>query len=88
MVDGTRFKEIQEEQKKTDILFMDERAQRQASEDEIQNRLDQVMEVQEGLQASVQNVEHCLIIVQQQPQSVVENSYSNITKTSRFLERV
>ncbi|KAL0381338.1 UNVERIFIED_CONTAM: hypothetical protein Sangu_0198100 [Sesamum angustifolium] len=88
MADGTRLKEIQKAQKKTDILFMDERARRQASEDEIHNRLDQVMEVQEGLQASVQNVEHSLIIVQLQPQSVVENSYNNITKTSQFLERV
>ncbi|KAL0444803.1 UNVERIFIED_CONTAM: hypothetical protein Slati_2203000 [Sesamum latifolium] len=41
MADGTRLKEIQEAQKKTDILFMDERARRQASEDEIHGRLDQ-----------------------------------------------
>ncbi|KAL0337662.1 UNVERIFIED_CONTAM: hypothetical protein Scaly_2041300 [Sesamum calycinum] len=72
MADGTRLKEIQEAQKKTDLLLMDERARRQASEDEIHGRLDQVMEVQEGLQASVLNVEHSLLTVHQQLQSVVE----------------
>ncbi|KAL0398578.1 UNVERIFIED_CONTAM: hypothetical protein Sradi_2201100 [Sesamum radiatum] len=51
---------------------MDERARRQASEEEIHGRLDQMMEVQEGLQASVLNMEHSLIAVQQQLQSVVE----------------
>ncbi|KAL2232436.1 UNVERIFIED_CONTAM: putative mitochondrial protein [Sesamum indicum] len=63
MADSTRLKEIQEAQKKTDVMFMDERARRQASEDEIQSHLDQVMDVQEGLHAFVLNVEHSLITV-------------------------
>ncbi|KAL0290655.1 UNVERIFIED_CONTAM: hypothetical protein Scaly_2662700 [Sesamum calycinum] len=51
---------------------MDERARGQTSEDEIHSRLDQVMEVKEGLLAFVLNVEHSLLTVQQQLQSVVE----------------
>ncbi|KAL2232583.1 UNVERIFIED_CONTAM: putative mitochondrial protein [Sesamum indicum] len=51
---------------------MDEKARRKASEDEIYSRLDHSIEVQEGLQASVLNIEHSLIAVQQQLQSIVE----------------
>ncbi|KAK4382270.1 hypothetical protein Sango_2887400 [Sesamum angolense] len=51
---------------------MDERARGQTSEDEIHSRLDQVMEVKGGLLAFVLNVEHNLLTVQQQLQSVVE----------------
>ncbi|XP_020550197.1 uncharacterized protein LOC110012122 [Sesamum indicum] len=72
MADGTRLKEIQEAQKKTNILLLNERARRQASEEEILGRLDQVLEVQEGLLASVLNIEHSLVTLQQQLQSVVE----------------
>ncbi|KAL0428366.1 UNVERIFIED_CONTAM: hypothetical protein Slati_3011400 [Sesamum latifolium] len=72
MADGTRLKELQEAQKKNELLLMDERAKRQASEEETYVRLDQMMESQEGLQAAVMNVEHSLVIVQQQLQSVVE----------------
>ncbi|KAL2235596.1 UNVERIFIED_CONTAM: hypothetical protein Sindi_1291800 [Sesamum indicum] len=44
---------------------MDERARRQVTEDELHNRMDQMMEAQEGLQATV-------LTIQQQLQSVVE----------------
>ncbi|KAL0294179.1 UNVERIFIED_CONTAM: Retrovirus-related Pol polyprotein from transposon [Sesamum angustifolium] len=52
-------------------MFIDEKGIRQASENEIRSRLDQVIEVQEGLPTSVINVEHSLLTVQQL-QSVVE----------------
>ncbi|KAL2248536.1 UNVERIFIED_CONTAM: hypothetical protein Sindi_2705900 [Sesamum indicum] len=39
-------------------MFLDERAKREASVDELHGRMDQMLEVQEGLQASVPNIEH------------------------------
>ncbi|KAL0454872.1 UNVERIFIED_CONTAM: hypothetical protein Slati_0826400 [Sesamum latifolium] len=72
MADGTRLKEIQETQKKIDLLLIDERARRQAGEEQTHAHLDQLIEAQDGLQDAVMNVEHALIIVQQQLQSVVE----------------
>ncbi|KAL2236288.1 UNVERIFIED_CONTAM: hypothetical protein Sindi_0820500 [Sesamum indicum] len=48
MADGTRLKELQEAQKKTDVMVMDEKVRRQASEEELYDRMDQMAEVQEA----------------------------------------
>ncbi|KAL2248440.1 UNVERIFIED_CONTAM: hypothetical protein Sindi_2696300 [Sesamum indicum] len=44
MADGTRLKELQEAQKKTEVVVMDEKARRQASEEELHRRMDQMAE--------------------------------------------
>ncbi|KAL2232925.1 UNVERIFIED_CONTAM: hypothetical protein Sindi_1472500 [Sesamum indicum] len=72
MADGTRLKELQEAQKKADIMFLDERAKREASVDELHGRMDQMIEAHEGLQATVLNMEHNLLGIQQQLQGMAE----------------
>ncbi|XP_011097623.1 uncharacterized protein LOC105176501 [Sesamum indicum] len=72
MADGTRLKELHEFQKKTELMLMDEKARRQASEEQIHSRLDQMSETQDGLQAAVMNIEHAMSTVQKQLHSVVE----------------
>ncbi|KAL2241382.1 UNVERIFIED_CONTAM: hypothetical protein Sindi_0779400 [Sesamum indicum] len=72
MADGTRLKELQEAQKKADLMFLDERAKREASVDELHGRMDQMLEVQEGLQASMLNLEHNMASLQQQLQSMAD----------------
>ncbi|KAL2230104.1 UNVERIFIED_CONTAM: Transposon Ty3-G Gag-Pol polyprotein [Sesamum indicum] len=72
MADGTRLKELQEAQKKADVMFLDERAKREASVDELHGRMDQMLEVQEGLQASMLNMEHNMTSLQQQLQSMAD----------------
>ncbi|KAL0451851.1 UNVERIFIED_CONTAM: hypothetical protein Slati_1163200 [Sesamum latifolium] len=58
MANGTRLKELQEFQRKTELILVDEKARRQASE--------------EQLQVAVMNMEHIMATVQKQLQSVVE----------------
>ncbi|KAL2245978.1 UNVERIFIED_CONTAM: hypothetical protein Sindi_2866000 [Sesamum indicum] len=72
MADGTRLKELQEAQKRSDLMFLDERAKREASLDELHGRMDQMLEVQEGLQASMLNLEHNMASLQQQLQSMAD----------------
>ncbi|KAK4388623.1 Retrovirus-related Pol polyprotein from transposon [Sesamum angolense] len=72
MADGTRLKELQEFQRKTELVLMDEKAKRQASEDQLHTRLDQINEAQEGLQATVMNLEHSIGAMQQQLKSIAE----------------
>ncbi|KAL2237277.1 UNVERIFIED_CONTAM: Retrovirus-related Pol polyprotein from transposon 17.6 [Sesamum indicum] len=56
MADGTRLKKLQEAQKKTDIMLVDERLKRQAHE---------------GLHSTVINIENAIVAMQQQLQSLV-----------------
>ncbi|KAL0376670.1 UNVERIFIED_CONTAM: hypothetical protein Scaly_0784600 [Sesamum calycinum] len=72
MADGTRLKELQEFQRKTELVLRDEKAKRQASEDQLHTRLDQINEAQEGLQATVMNLEHSMGAMQQQLKSIAE----------------
>ncbi|KAL2226833.1 UNVERIFIED_CONTAM: hypothetical protein Sindi_2042000 [Sesamum indicum] len=72
MADGTRLKELQEAKKKSDLMFLDESAKREASVDELHGRMDQMLEVQEGLQASMLNLEHNMTSLQQQLQSMAD----------------
>ncbi|KAL0409740.1 UNVERIFIED_CONTAM: hypothetical protein Sradi_1908400 [Sesamum radiatum] len=72
MADGTRLKELHEAQRKTDLLLVDERARRQAGEEQTHECLDQITETQEGLKSAVVNVERGLATVQQQLQSIIE----------------
>ncbi|XP_011075658.1 uncharacterized protein LOC105160092 [Sesamum indicum] len=80
MAYGTRLKELQEAQKKADIMFLDERAKREASVDELHGRMDQMLEVQEGLQASMLNMEHNMASLQQKLQTTVDKG-SNFRAT-------
>ncbi|KAL0332798.1 UNVERIFIED_CONTAM: hypothetical protein Scaly_2181300 [Sesamum calycinum] len=66
MADGTRLKELQEFQRKTELVLMDEKAKRQTSEDQLHTRPDQINEAHEGLQATVMNIEHSMGAMQQQ----------------------
>ncbi|KAL2230956.1 UNVERIFIED_CONTAM: Retrovirus-related Pol polyprotein from transposon [Sesamum indicum] len=76
MADRTRLKELQEAQKKTEVVVLDEKAKRQASEEELHNRMDQMehnmIAQHENLQASILNMEHNMLAMQQQMQSMVE----------------
>ncbi|KAL2243763.1 UNVERIFIED_CONTAM: Retrovirus-related Pol polyprotein from transposon opus [Sesamum indicum] len=78
IADGTRLKELQEAQKKTDIMFLDERAKREASVDELHGRMDQMLEVQEGLQNSVLNVEHSLTATVEKGSNLRATPYNTI----------
>ncbi|KAL0446471.1 UNVERIFIED_CONTAM: hypothetical protein Slati_1775000 [Sesamum latifolium] len=76
MADGTRLKELQEFQRKTELILVDEKAKRQASEEQLHSRLDQISEVQDGLQSSVMGLEHSMGEMQQQLKSIAEQLQS------------
>ncbi|KAL0319958.1 UNVERIFIED_CONTAM: hypothetical protein Sradi_5257300 [Sesamum radiatum] len=72
MADGTRLKELQEFQRLIELILNDEKAKRQASEDQLHSRMDQMAEVQESLQSSVMGLEHTMGAMQQQLKSIAE----------------
>ncbi|KAL0435125.1 UNVERIFIED_CONTAM: hypothetical protein Sradi_0220400 [Sesamum radiatum] len=65
MANGTRLKELQEAQIKTNLFLVDERVRRQVAEEQTHTRLDQVIEVRDGLQSTVMNIKYTLVTVQQ-----------------------
>lgn len=65
-------KELQEAQKKHEILLMEERALRQASEEHTQAQLEHIAHIQEGFQMTLSNLEGNQVMMQQQLQSVIE----------------
>lgn len=65
-------KELQEAQKKHEILLMEERALRQASEEHTQAQLEHITHIQEGFQMTLSNLEGNQVMMQQQLQSVIE----------------
>ncbi|KAL0355855.1 UNVERIFIED_CONTAM: hypothetical protein Sradi_4032400 [Sesamum radiatum] len=76
MADGTRLKELQEFQRKTELILIDEKAKRQGSEEQMHSRLDQISKVQDGLQSSVMGLEHSMAAMQQQLKSIAEQLQS------------
>ncbi|KAL0313621.1 UNVERIFIED_CONTAM: Retrovirus-related Pol polyprotein from transposon.6 [Sesamum radiatum] len=84
MADGTRLKELQEFQRKTELILVDEKANMQASEDQLHSRLDQMAEVQERIQSSVMGLEHTMGAMQQQLKSIAEH-FQNYNRNKSIL---
>ncbi|KAG8390207.1 hypothetical protein BUALT_Bualt01G0059500 [Buddleja alternifolia] len=69
MAESTRFKDLLDNQKKHEIMFMEERNLRESNEKHIHNQLETLMSVQVTTQASMEANQR---MIQQQIQSVVD----------------
>ncbi|KAG8369047.1 hypothetical protein BUALT_Bualt15G0109700 [Buddleja alternifolia] len=77
MAEATRSREISENLKKHEILLMEERSERLAAEQHINNQLERMVSIQAGLQALIASIENFQKGMQQQMQMLNVQMHNN-----------